>query len=151
MPVTIAFIAILIGLLVPTTQQVRNAAENASQFTSLAPVAAQVLQTTGREGAFENALFEAERLVSALQEQQRAPTAEELEGIENVILPAIQEGEAQLNEAFHALPNPANLHEPGELAAYLGLKKSLVAAKTKSNQLVVYFKIVLKEVVITTP
>ncbi len=148
--VIIAIIAILIARLVPTTQQVQDAAENASQFTSLAPVAGQVLQTTGRGSAFETAILVADRLFSDLQEQQRAPTPEELAEIENVILPAVQDGEAQLDEEFQALPNPANLHEPGELDAYLGLKTSLVAAKTKSDKLVVYLKFVINQTATTS-
>ena len=147
--VTIAIIAILIPDALTINQQVRQAAETASQFTSLAPVAAQVLETTGRESRFENALFEADRLFSELQDQQRGPTPEELTFIQNDLLPAIQDGVAQLDEEFHALPNPANLHEPGELEAYLGLKMSLVAAKTKGKETVVYIKFVIKEAVIT--
>ncbi len=148
--VIIAIIGVLIQDLVSINQHVQQSAENATQFTSLAPVAAQVLQTTGRGSSFETAIVEADRLFSELQDQQRAPTPEELAFLENHILPAIQDGLAQLNEEFHALPNPANLHEPGALEAYLGLKMNLVAAKTKGNEVVVYVKFVIKQAAVTT-
>ncbi len=147
--VVIAIIAILIGLLVPAVQDVRNAAQKASEFPSLEPVAAQVLQTVDIEGSLQSALFEANNLFTELEEQQRAPNSDELAEIENVLLPAVQEGENELDQEFHALPNPADLHNPGELEAYLELKMSLVAAKTKTKQTEKFFVIVLNDALIT--
>jgi hypothetical protein len=129
--VTIAIIAILIGSADPAVQSVRDAATTASQFPSLAPVANQVLQTANIEGSMQNALFEANTLFSGLAQQQQLPNSDELAEISNVILPALQQGDVEMQQEFFALPNPASLHTPGELDAYLNLKMSLVEADTK--------------------
>ncbi|HXF14622.1 MAG TPA: type II secretion system protein [Terriglobales bacterium] len=129
--VVIAIIAVLIALLTPAVQKVRDAATKASQFPSLAPVATQVLQTADIEGPTQSALFEADQLFSALAEQQQPPNSDQLAEISNSILPALQEGETEFQQEFHALPNPASLHDMGELEAYLDLKMSLVEADTK--------------------
>ena len=128
--VVIAIIAVLIGLLLPAQERVREAAAAAAQFPSLAPVATQVLRTSDIEGPTQDALNRADKLFSDLAQQQRAPNAQELDELSNVILPALQQGDAELEQEFHALPNPASMHDPGELAAYLELKTSLVESKT---------------------
>jgi prepilin-type N-terminal cleavage/methylation domain-containing protein len=144
--VVIAIIAILIGLLVPAVQNLRDSAENASKFESLAPVANQVLQTANIEGPLQSALTEAGRLFSDLEQEQRAPNSDELAEISNVILPAVQHGEADLKQEFLALQNPASLQNPGELAAYLDLKLHLVEAETKIK----YLEVKLEQVLITS-
>jgi len=129
--VVIAIIAILISLLLPAVQKVRDAATKASQFPSLAPVARQVLQTADIEGPLQTALLEADKLFSALAQQQQPPNSDQLAEISNVILPAMQEGDAEFAQEFFALPNRAAVHDLGELEAYLDLKTSLVEADTK--------------------
>lgn len=144
--VVIAIIGVLLALLLPAVQQAHEAANTASQFPSLEPVAGQVLETTDVEGSLQSALSEANALFSGLQQEQRAPNSNEQAEIENQILPALERGASDLERELHALPNPANLHEPGELAAYLNLKTSLVEADSKVKETMEFIKIEIKDV-----
>ena len=110
-----------------------NAATTAPQLPSLAPVENQVLQTAGIESPLQNALTEADGLISDLAQHQTLPNSQQLDEISNSILPAVQEGEAELDQEFNALPNPASLQDFGELSAYLELKMNLVDAETKAK------------------
>ena len=138
--VVIAIIAILIGLLLPAVQTVREAAQTASRYPSLAPVANQVLDTVNVEGSLQNALNDADRLFSDLGRTRQPPNADQLAEISNVILPAVQRAKADLYDEFLALPNPAELHDPGALAAYLELKHGLVGLTTESQRLEVQLR-----------
>jgi prepilin-type N-terminal cleavage/methylation domain-containing protein len=136
--VVIAIIATLISLLIPAVESVQDAARRAAGYQSLAPVANQVLDTVNIEGSLQNALNNANNLLSELDGQP--PNPDQIAEIQNFILPAVQGGEADLQEEFMALPNPAHLHNPGELAAYLELKHSLVKATTDLQRLAVHLQ-----------
>ena len=135
--VVIAIIAVLIALLVPAVQSVRESAQRAAGYPNLAPVANQVLDTVDVEGSLQNALNDADRFFSDLDGQP--PNPDQIAEIQNVILPAVQRGEADLQQELLAL-HPIPPHEPGELAAYLELKHSLEQARTELQQLEVHLQ-----------
>jgi prepilin-type N-terminal cleavage/methylation domain-containing protein len=145
--VVISIIGVLIGLLLPAVQNVHDSAETASDFTSLAPVANEVLQTSDIEGPLQGALDEANRLFSDLNEQQQPPNSDQLAEISNIILPAVQQGETEFSQEFFALQNPASLHNPGELQAYLDLKTSLAEARDRLR----FLRFKLETVIISGP
>jgi prepilin-type N-terminal cleavage/methylation domain-containing protein len=129
--VVIAIIAVLLSLLTPAEQQVRDAATKASQFASLAPVATRALRTAEVGGPLENALSETDKIVAALVENPQPLSAEQLSEVSNVILPAMQQGDVEFQQEISALPDAKSLKDPGELAADLELKMSLSEAASK--------------------
>jgi prepilin-type N-terminal cleavage/methylation domain-containing protein len=138
--VVIAIIAILIALLLPAVQRVREAAVTASRFDHLQSVASQILQTVEVESPFRNALDAAQNIVLNVQATHIPPDPE----LVSDTLQALQQGETDLREEFLALQNPAREHVPGELQAYLDLRGSLTELITETQQLEAHLGHVLR-------
>lgn len=129
--VVIAIIAVLIGLLLPAVQKVRDAADGASKFANLQPVASSLIGVLDVESPLVTSLLEAQNLLPAVQDSGMPPDPADVQRI----LDGVRSGEAALRENFHALKNPASSHVPGELEAYLELKLSLSTLIDELQQL----------------
>jgi prepilin-type N-terminal cleavage/methylation domain-containing protein len=134
--VVISIIGILVGMLLPAVQRVREAADAASRFGNLQPVASDIIGLVGVESPLTEALLEVQVLLPAVQDGQTPPDP----NVVARILSEVQNGKAALTFDLHALKNPASSHVPGELEAYLELKHSLTTLLAQLQQLEVHLQ-----------
>jgi hypothetical protein len=88
---------------------------------------------TQQPGLLLTALANADALVSTVQDEQQAPDPEEVAAVAQ----ELQAAETALQQDLALLDNPASMHTPGALEAYLNLKHYLqdVVAKVHVTEI----------------
>ena len=122
--VVIAIIAVMIALLVPAVQAVREAATRAQEFGPLAPVSLMVVRTSeSLERNFDVATSLLNRFGDT-NPDGGPPTSEEVDALQK----ALAQDAADIQAALDAMPNLGPADDAAYRNAYLELRKALVEA-----------------------